>query len=176
MRLTEELEPKNLEAVVERRHHEFTHRFLKAVERRGEREGVAVRERNAAYTSVIGKWKYAPRYHITIHQAAALVTARRGQGFSEHLHGLKSTVLEPSEGGEVVEGVPCRRVHSWSLWRLIRNLGPHNEANRKHSSQSSETIGVESSRTIDSTERSPTTGDVMGAKIVSPSSGPPIEA
>ncbi|MFX1475803.1 MAG: hypothetical protein ACFFCO_10065, partial [Promethearchaeota archaeon] len=61
--------------------HKFTHRkFLEAVMRCAEREGVMVHQVNPAYTSVIGRWKYASYYHITVHQAAALVIARRGQG------------------------------------------------------------------------------------------------
>ncbi|KXB06398.1 hypothetical protein AKJ51_03755 [candidate division MSBL1 archaeon SCGC-AAA382A20] len=87
--------------------HEFSHKkFLEAVKRRAEREGVKVREINPAYTSIIGKHKYVSYYHITIHQAAALVVARRGQGFSEHLHGLKTPLFEAMEAGG--EGVCAR--------------------------------------------------------------------
>ncbi|KXB06495.1 hypothetical protein AKJ53_00025 [candidate division MSBL1 archaeon SCGC-AAA382F02] len=156
-----------------RNQHEFTYnKFLEAVKRRAEREGVEVREVNPAYTSVIGRRKYAPYYHITIHQAAALVVARRGQGFSEHLRGLKTPLFEALEAGEEGENVPDRRVHSWSLWRLTRNLPFHKGAKRKHLSQSLETIGVESSGTIASTERSPGEGDLPGGETVSPGSGP----
>ncbi len=136
--------------------HEFNHsKFLEAVKRRAEREGVKVREVNPAYTSIIGKHKYCSYYHITIHQAAALVVARRGQGFSEHLRGLKTLLFEALEAGEEGENVPDRRVHSWSLWSLTRDLPSQKGASRKHPSQSPETIGVESPGTIGSTERSP---------------------
>ncbi len=140
----------------QRNQHEFTHgKFLEAVKRRAEREGVKVREVNPAYTSIIGKHKYCSYYHITIHQAAALVVARRGQGFSEHLRGLKTLLFEALEAGEEGENVPDRRVHSWSLWSLTRDLPSQKGASRKHPSQSPETIGVESPGTIGSTERSP---------------------
>ncbi|KXA99211.1 hypothetical protein AKJ42_03560 [candidate division MSBL1 archaeon SCGC-AAA261C02] len=158
----------------QRNQHEFTHRkFLEAVKRRAEREGVEVREVNPSHTSVIGRHKYSPYYHITIHQAAALVVARRGQGYREQLHGLKSTVFEPLEGGEGVENAPSRRVHSWSLWSLIGSLGSRKGAVHTHPSQSPETIGMESSRTSAPTERSPTGGGTVGAETVNPGSGPP---
>ncbi|KXA95509.1 hypothetical protein AKJ36_00240 [candidate division MSBL1 archaeon SCGC-AAA259I07] len=158
-----------------RNQHEFTHKkLLEAVKRRAEKEGVEIREVNPAYTSVIGRHKYASYYHITIHQAAALVVARRGQGFSEHLRGLKTPLFEALEAGEEGENVPDRRVHSWSLWSLTRGLPSRKGASRKHSSQSPETIGVESSGTIGSTERSPGEGDSSEGKTVSPGSGPPV--
>jgi IS605 OrfB family transposase len=159
-----------------RNQHEFVHhRFLEAVKRRAEHEGVAVRGVNPAYTSVIGQHKYAPYYRITIHQAAALVVARRGQGFSERLHGLKSLLFEPSEGGEGNEGAPSRRVHSWSLWRRMRDLPSRKGTDYTHPGQSHETIGVESPGTIGPTERSLSGDDTPGREIASPGSGPPTQ-
>ncbi len=158
----------------QRNQHEFNHsKFLEAVKRRAEREGVEIREVNPAYTSVIGKHKYTSYYHITIHQAAALVVARRGQGFSEHLRGLKTPLFKASEAGEEGENVPNRRVHSWSLWSLTRDLPLCKGASRKHPGQSPETIGVKSSGTIGSTERCPGEGDSAGGETVIPGNGPP---
>jgi len=159
-----------------RNQHEFTHKkFLEAVKRRAEREGVEVREVNPAYTSVIGRHKYASYYHITIHQAAALVVARRGQGFSEHLRGLKTPLLEALEAGEEGESAPDRRVHSWSLWRLTRDLPSRKGAGYKHPDQSPEMIGVESLGTSSPTERCPGEGDSPGGKTASPGNGPPVQ-
>lgn len=111
--------------------HKFTHsKFLEAVKRKSEKEGIKVKSVNPAYTSVIGKQKYSSYYHITVHQASALVIARRGQGFSEHLRGLKTSLFEPLEGREEEESVPDRRVHSWSLWRLMKNLPSRKGMNR----------------------------------------------
>lgn len=155
-----------------RNQHEFTHRFLKAVKRRAEKEGVAAKEVNPAYTSVIGKYKYAPYYHITVHQASALVTARRGQGFPERLKRLKNLLFKPLEGGGEGESAPSRRVHSWSLWRMIGDLPSRKGTSRRHPGQSPGTIGVESSGTIGSTERSPGRGDMLGGETVIPGSGP----
>lgn len=159
-----------------RNQHEFVHRrFLEAVKRRAEREGVAVREVNPAYTSVIGEHKYAPYYHITIHQAAALVVARRGQGFPERLRGLKSLLFEASEAGEGNEGAPSRRVHSWSLWRLMGDLPSRKGTDHTHPGQSPETIGVESPGTSGSTERSLGGDGTPRREIASPGSGPPTK-
>ncbi|KXB08367.1 hypothetical protein AKJ55_01150 [candidate division MSBL1 archaeon SCGC-AAA382M17] len=158
----------------QRNQHEFAHsKFLEAVKRRAKREGVAVKEVNPAYTSIIGKNKYASYYHITIHQAAALAVARRGQGFSEHLRGLKTLLFKALEAGGEGESAPDRRVHSWSLWGLTRNLPSRKGASRKHPCQSPETIGVESPGTIGSTERSLGEDDSPRGKIASPGSGPP---
>lgn len=154
--------------------HEFAYlKFLKAVKRRAERESVAVKEVNPAYTSVIGQYKYAPYYHITVHQAAALVIARRGQGLSEKLRGLKTLLTEPMEGGSERENALSHRVHSWCLWRLMRDLPSRKGTEYKHSGRSPEMIGVENSRTSIPTERSSDAGDASGGEIVIPGSGPP---
>ena len=50
---------------------------------RGYREGVEVFEVNPAYSSVIGRVKYMERYGLSVHQAAALVLARRLLGCRE---------------------------------------------------------------------------------------------
>lgn len=51
---------------------------------RGCRHGVAVRKVNPAFSSVIGRVKFMARYGLSMHQAAALVLARRLLGDSEH--------------------------------------------------------------------------------------------
>ena len=52
---------------------------------RGYREGVEVHQVNPAYSSVIGRVKFMERYGLTVHQAAALVLARRLLGCSERI-------------------------------------------------------------------------------------------
>ncbi|MFX1565061.1 MAG: hypothetical protein ACFFCH_03625 [Promethearchaeota archaeon] len=152
--------------------HKFAHRkFHQAIIRRAIREGVEIRIVNPAFTSIIGKWKYAPYYLITVHQAAALVIARRGQGFPEHLRGLKSLIFEPMEGKEINKRVPNRRVHAWSLWRLLGSLPARKGLTAMHLGQSSKTTGVESQGTRHST-KSLNGGDSFRRKIASPSSGP----
>ena len=52
---------------------------------RGYREGVEVHQVNPAYSSVIGRVKFMERYGLSVHQAAALVLARRSLGCSERV-------------------------------------------------------------------------------------------
>ena len=52
---------------------------------RGYRQGVEVIQVNPAYSSVIGRVKFMERYGLTVHQAAALVLARRMLGCSERI-------------------------------------------------------------------------------------------
>ncbi len=52
---------------------------------RGYREGVEVHQVNPAFSSVIGRVKFMERYGLSVHQAAALVLARRSLGFSERI-------------------------------------------------------------------------------------------
>jgi len=47
------------------------------------REDVAVIFVNPAYTSVIGRLKYAEMFGLNEHQAAAYIIGRRGLGFDE---------------------------------------------------------------------------------------------
>ena len=44
---------------------------------RGYREGVEVHQVNPAFSSVIGRVNFMERYGLSVHQAAALVMARR---------------------------------------------------------------------------------------------------
>lgn len=153
--------------------HQFSYRkFLEALQRRAEREGVSIRLVNPAYTSVIGLWKYVPYYHITVHQAAALVVARRGKGFTERLRKLKSLVLEPMEGEETRENVHSRRVHSWHFWRSLGRLPSHKGTNSQHFNQSYSMDKKESWRTKNSNQRSLSKDGLARRKIVIPSSGP----
>ena len=45
--------------------------------------GVMLKMVNPAYTSKIGKQKYSKARKLTVHNAAAYVIARRGQGFED---------------------------------------------------------------------------------------------
>lgn len=70
--------------------------------------GIEVREVNPAWTSVIGEHKFAARYGLSRHGAAALVIGRRSMGLSERV---------PSQ----LQGTSCgsarnRREHVWSTW------------------------------------------------------------
>lgn len=60
-------------------------RLLNKIEILAKRNGIEIIKVNPAYTSVIGKLKYAPQYNIDKDIAGAYVIARRGLGYKERL-------------------------------------------------------------------------------------------
>jgi len=60
-------------------------RLLNKIEITAKRNGIEIRKVNPAYTSLIGKLKYAPQFNIDKDIAAAFVIARIGLGFKEKL-------------------------------------------------------------------------------------------
>ena len=86
---------------------------------RGYRQGVEVHQVNPAYSSVIGRVKFMERYGLTVHQAAALVLARRSLGFSEHIP--RRWVCPVGNGVQVAFTVPVRKrvKHVWTYWGAI---------------------------------------------------------
>jgi len=91
-------------------------RTLEAIKARACREGVQVFEVNPAYTSLIGKIKFAKRYGLSIHHAAALCIARRTQGFSELLP-HRSDI--PNGRGTYVAFVVPVRTQQRSFWSYL---------------------------------------------------------
>ena len=83
---------------------------------RGYREGVEVHQVNPAYSSVIGRVKFMERYGLTVHQAAALVLARRLLGCSEGIP--RQWVAPVGNGVHVAFTVPARKrvKHVWTYW------------------------------------------------------------
>jgi IS605 OrfB family transposase len=71
--------------------------LLQKIEIVSKRNGVQVIKVNPAYTSVIGKLKYAPIYNIDKDIASAYVIARRGLGFKEHIPKNYEKLLEDKE-------------------------------------------------------------------------------
>ena len=59
--------------------------LLQKIEIVAKRSGIQVIKVNPAYSSIIGKLKYAPPYNIDKDTAGAYVIARRGLGFKERL-------------------------------------------------------------------------------------------
>lgn len=122
----------------------FTYRRLHdGLVREALRAGLQVRLVNPAYSSVIGRLKYARPYGISDHQAAAYVLARRGIGLRE---GLSKPLVEmlpallqmvdtlmPSLAGHKLERArkwrerladwhrysPRESEHPWLLWATI---------------------------------------------------------
>ena len=86
---------------------------------RGYRQGVEVKQVNPAYSSVVGRVKFMERYGLTVHQAAALVLARRLLGYSERIP--RRWVCPVGNGVQVAFTVPVRKrvKHVWTYWGTI---------------------------------------------------------
>ena len=86
---------------------------------RGYRQGVEVHQVNPAFSSIIGRVKFMERYGLSVHQAAALVLARRFLGCSERIPSLR--VCPVGNGVHVAFFVPARKrvKHVWTLWGAI---------------------------------------------------------
>ena len=86
---------------------------------RGYREGVEIVAVNPAYSSVVGRVKFMERYGLTVHQAAALVLARRYLGYSERIP--RRWVCPIGNGVQVAFTVPVRKrvKHVWTYWGAI---------------------------------------------------------
>ena len=86
---------------------------------RGYRQGVEVHQVNPAFSSVIGRVKFMERYGLSVHQAAALVLARRLLGCSERIP--RWWVAPTGNGVQVAFTVPARKrvKHVWTHWGAI---------------------------------------------------------
>ena len=86
---------------------------------RGYREGVEIHQVNPAYSSVVGRVKFMERYGLTVHQAAALVLARRLLGCSERIP--RRRVCPVGNGVHIAFTVPVRKrvKHVWTYWGAI---------------------------------------------------------
>ena len=92
---------------------------------RGYRQGVEVHQVNPAFSSVIGRVKFMERYGLTVHQAAALVLARRLLGCSERIP--RRWVAAIGNGVHIAFTVPVRKrvKHVWTYWGAVsRQLRP----------------------------------------------------
>ena len=101
---------------------------------RGFREGVGVHQVNPAFSSLIGRVKFQERYGLSVHQAAALVLARRLLGFSERVPCRKTITCLAADGGHVTFSAPVRKrgKHVWSQWGAIgRGLRAAHGAQRR---------------------------------------------
>ena len=89
------------------------------IKARARREGVQVFEVNPAYTSQIGKIKFAKRYGLSIHHAAALCIARRILGFSELLP--RHSDVPSGRGTYVAFAVPARTQQRY-FWSYLGDV------------------------------------------------------
>ena len=86
---------------------------------RGYRQGVEIHQVSPAFSSVIGRVKFMERYGFSVHQAAALVLARRLLGCSERIP--RRWVCPVGNGVQVAFTVPVRKrvKHVWTYWGAI---------------------------------------------------------
>lgn len=92
---------------------------------KGHREGVKISQVNPAFSSVIGRVKYMDRYGLSVHQASALVLARRLLDCSERIPRWR--VCPVGNGVHVAFHVPVRKrvKHVWTHWgRVSGQLKP----------------------------------------------------
>lgn len=83
-------------------------KFHALIHSKASKEGVEIIEKNPAFSSIIGKYKFSLMYGISVHIAASLVLARRGLWFSERPPAKNARWLAEH-----------RHRHVWTLWRLF---------------------------------------------------------
>lgn len=82
-------------------------RILQAIHSRAYRHGIEVKQVDPAYTSLIGRIKFAKRYGLSTHQAAALIIGRRVLGLSEKLP--RQSYVPDNRGRHIIFSVPVRK-------------------------------------------------------------------
>lgn len=97
--------------------------IINCIKSRSFRCGVKIEEVNPAYTSIIGWVKFAERYGLSKHEAAALCIARRYLKLSERPPRHVDKVPD-SHGGHVTFSLPARtrEKHVWSHWRKVNKI------------------------------------------------------
>ena len=92
---------------------------------RGQIKGIEVHSVNPAFTSLIGRVKFAKRYGITIHLAAALCIGRRFLGVSEKMPQGQRDIPD-GKGGHVTLDLPVRNRsgHVWHQWGQLNKKLP----------------------------------------------------
>ena len=99
--------------------------ILTHLQSRGASKGIQVHRVNPAFTSLIGRVKFAKRYGLSIHIAAALCIGRRFLGFSEQMPQPRRDVPD-GKGGHVTLDLPVRNRtrHVWHQWRQLNRKLP----------------------------------------------------
>jgi IS605 OrfB family transposase len=101
------------------------HSLITHFKSRASKKGVLIKQVNPAYTSLIGRIKFARRYGLSIHQSAALTIGRRYLGCSEKVPSCLSKIPDGKES-HVTLFLPVRNrsKHVWSLWRQLSKKLP----------------------------------------------------
>ena len=138
-------------------------KILELLEAKCIQYGIAYKKVNPAFTSIIGRYKYAKMHRITGHQAAAYVIARRGLGFQEKISLFKENKESvKTRLARTLEGkYGKKRFSNWSLWSALKReqvvlTGPQSRLQTSIEpcgSRSSTTLGWEKSQTNPSLEQ-----------------------
>ena len=103
------VDDREVNAKFHRMAHQFIYRgLLQATLRRALRQGVPIQRVHPAYTSAIGGLKYAHQYRLVIHNAAAMVLARRAMGLKERVPKTLQGLLLSSPATE------------WKAWAALK--------------------------------------------------------
>jgi len=96
-------------------------RFVELLERKCIEHGIECKKVNPAFTSIIGKYKYRPKYKINIHESAAFVIGRRGLGLNEKLsfYGCPKSRVKERIIRTLAGKYEGERHHSWRLWKTL---------------------------------------------------------
>jgi IS605 OrfB family transposase len=108
-------------------------RFAEILDRRAEAHGITLKRLNPAFTSVIGRYKFAEGYNLSLHHAAALAIARRAYGFTERVvrceprqRACKPVLQVEGEASASITARPLpvrtRGRHVWSDWRRLATM------------------------------------------------------
>jgi len=94
--------------------------IIQHLKSRAFRFGVNLHQVNPAFTTLLGRIKFAKRYGLSIHQAAALCIARRLFGFSERAPSHLTNIPD-GKGGYITLTVPERNrsKYGWTYLRAI---------------------------------------------------------
>ena len=93
-------------------------KFKRKIEVRCCKDSIRLDIVNPAYSSVIGKHKYSKFYGISVHNAAALVLARRAHRFKERIPSQTCFILHSGEASGLFLDTQ-RYKHNWSCWSLV---------------------------------------------------------
>lgn len=94
--------------------------ILTHLKSRAWKKQIEVHQVNPAFTSLIGRVKFAHRYGLSIHHAAALCIGRRFLHFSEKIPRHLDNIPDGKEG-HVTFSLPVRNrdQHVWTSWRHL---------------------------------------------------------
>jgi IS605 OrfB family transposase len=121
--------------------------IIKMTESQGYRKGVEVFFVNPAFTSVMGRVKYAIRYGLSVHQSAALCIARRKVGFVEKIPSRLDHIPD-GKGDFIALALPVKECAkpkkiSWDLInkKLKAELAAHFRTKRNRSQNKTKDLG-----------------------------------